>query len=224
MEAKKAFYNCGSFAWVHQLEQHVDDLLKELNHIISLPADYKPGQNWLAAHPSYVKNGHDAIKWRTFELLFFGIKQPMHIHLCPNTWNTINRIVPELVTAQFSILEPHTHVQPHKGFTTMVLRAHLPLIVPKDGKMGIRVGSETRIWEPGRMLIFDDSMEHEAWNYTDQPRAVLMFDFARPDGPYSADQICRYKLERTDDPFLLGIAPATQWVQWYEQGEFPAIS
>jgi beta-hydroxylase len=29
-------------------------------------------------------------------------------------------------------------------------------------------------------LIFDDTVEHEAWNDSDAPRGVLLLDFLRP--------------------------------------------
>jgi beta-hydroxylase len=44
----------------------------------------------------------------------------------------------------------------------------------------IRVGSETRHWQEGRVMIFDDTFEHEAWNRTDNQRVVLFVDIMRP--------------------------------------------
>jgi beta-hydroxylase len=214
------FYPASQFLWADHLQQNWQHIQRELLDIINLPASHQPGKNWLAAHPAYVKSDNEGIRWKTYEFLFFGIRQPAHIRVCPKTWQFLQQ-VPELVTAQFSMLEPHAHIQPHKGFTRMVLRAHLPLIVPASGDMGLKVAGETRRWHPGNLLVFDDSLEHEAWNHSSEKRAVLMFDFAKPDGGYTAHQICRYKLERTDDPFLLAIAPANVWVSWLEQGEFP---
>jgi aspartyl/asparaginyl beta-hydroxylase (cupin superfamily) len=45
---------------------------------------------------------------------------------------------------------------------------------------GFRVGSEVRTWELGKALIFDDTIEHEAWNESDQPRVVMIFDIWNP--------------------------------------------
>ncbi len=59
------------------------------------------------------------------------------------------------------------------------LICHLPLIVPPGG--WLRVGGETRFWEEGRLLIFDDSIEHEARNPSDRLRVVLIFDIWRPE-------------------------------------------
>lgn len=80
--------------------------------------------------------------------------------------------------AGFSRLAPHAHVKPHVGWAASVYRLHLGLVVPEGCRL--RVGSETRPWREGRCLIFDDTVEHEAWNDSDRPRAVLLLDFLRP--------------------------------------------
>ena len=59
------------------------------------------------------------------------------------------------------------------------LTVNLGLIIP-DG-CGIRVGEETRHWEAGKVLAFDDSFEHEAWNRGDRGRLVLIFEAWHPD-------------------------------------------
>jgi aspartyl/asparaginyl beta-hydroxylase (cupin superfamily) len=79
----------------------------------------------------------------------------------------------------FSILKPGTRIAPHNGFLNTRLICHLPLIVPDN--CAIRVGNETRTWKTGEMMIFDDSIEHEAWNESEETRVVLIFDIWRPD-------------------------------------------
>jgi aspartyl/asparaginyl beta-hydroxylase (cupin superfamily) len=59
------------------------------------------------------------------------------------------------------------------------LICHLPLIVPPD--CALRVGNQTRGWREGELLVFDDSIEHEAWNLSQEPRVVLIFDVWRPE-------------------------------------------
>jgi aspartyl/asparaginyl beta-hydroxylase (cupin superfamily) len=54
----------------------------------------------------------------------------------------------------------------------------LPLVVPPG--CGFRVGAEQREWVPGKALVFDDTFEHEAWNDSDTPRAVLIIDIWSP--------------------------------------------
>jgi len=81
-------------------------------------------------------------------------------------------------TAVFSILEPRTRIPPHTGVNNARLICHLPLIVPPG--CGFRVGAETREWQPGKAFVFDDTIEHEAWNLSDSPRAILIFDVWNP--------------------------------------------
>jgi aspartate beta-hydroxylase len=80
--------------------------------------------------------------------------------------------------AMYSLLKPRTRIPPHTGVTNVRLVTHLPLIVP-DG-CGFRVGNETRQWEPGRAWVFDDTIEHEAWNDSDTLRVVFIFDIWHP--------------------------------------------
>ena len=79
----------------------------------------------------------------------------------------------------FSILEPGTHIVPHCGMLNTRLICHLPLIVPTGCRL--RVGNHSRDVEAGKMLIFDDSIEHEAWNSGDAIRVILLFEIWRPE-------------------------------------------
>ncbi len=64
------------------------------------------------------------------------------------------------------------------GFNGRLI-AHLPLIVPEGCAM--RVGDETRVWKTGKLAIFDNSVNHEAWNRSAETRVVLLFDLPRPE-------------------------------------------
>ena len=79
----------------------------------------------------------------------------------------------------FSLLRPGARIPPHHGMINTRLICHLPLIVPPG--CGFRVGNETRSWEEGRAWVFDDSIEHEAWNGSGQTRVILLFDVWRPE-------------------------------------------
>jgi aspartyl/asparaginyl beta-hydroxylase (cupin superfamily) len=79
----------------------------------------------------------------------------------------------------FSLLRPGARIPPHTGQINARLICHLPLIVP-DG-CGFRVGNEVRRWIEGETLIFDDTIEHEAWNNSGRLRVVLLFDIWRPE-------------------------------------------
>jgi aspartate beta-hydroxylase len=78
-----------------------------------------------------------------------------------------------------SRMRPGTHIQPHRGPTNLRLRCHLGIAVP-DGDCALRVGDDSRPWRDGQCLVFDDYLEHEAWNHTEQDRIVLIVDLWHP--------------------------------------------
>ena len=78
----------------------------------------------------------------------------------------------------FSVLAPKTRIPPHTGSTNIRLLTHLPLILP--GQCGFRVGNESREWRMGEAWVFDDSIDHEAWNDSDQLRVIMIFDVWNP--------------------------------------------
>jgi aspartyl/asparaginyl beta-hydroxylase (cupin superfamily) len=81
--------------------------------------------------------------------------------------------------AMFSLLKPRTRIPPHTGVSNVRLVTHVPLIIPAD--CGFRVGNDTRQWVPGHAWVFDDTIEHEAWNESDRTRVILLFDIERPE-------------------------------------------
>ena len=114
--------------------------------------------------------------WDVFGLLEFGHPNEITRRLCPRTAACLDA-VPRLVTAGFSAMAPGTHIRPHVGYTTDVLRAHLGLVSTPE--CALRVGDTVRSWEEGRCLLFDDTVEHEAWNRGSITRVVLLMDIAR---------------------------------------------
>ena len=80
--------------------------------------------------------------------------------------------------AMFSLLAPHTTIPAHVGVNNCRLVCHLPLVVPEG--CWFRVGAETRNWQRGEAFVFDDTIEHEAANPSDQLRVVFIFDVWHP--------------------------------------------
>ncbi len=115
--------------------------------------------------------------WDVFGLRVCGATIEANCALCPRTAELISA-VPGVATAGFSSLLAGAHIRPHVGTDDNVLRCHLGLIVPSGCEL--RVGSATRSWEEGKCLVFDDTVEHEAWNRGASTRVVLLVDFLRP--------------------------------------------
>lgn len=134
--------------------------------------------------------------WDVFGLYAFGKRVEENCRACPETAAVIEQI-PGIVTAGFSSLKPQTHIQPHVGYdydysdsgqlerrelNDKVLRCHLALVVPPaltHFGCAIRVGEEIENWTEGKCLVFDDTIEHEAWNRTEGTRVVLIVDFMK---------------------------------------------
>ncbi|NDF86536.1 MAG: aspartyl/asparaginyl beta-hydroxylase domain-containing protein, partial [Gammaproteobacteria bacterium] len=62
-------------------------------------------------------------------------------------------------------------IPPHHGETNARIVVHLPLVVPEGCRY--RVGFDECEWEVGKILAFDDTLEHEARNDSDQLRVVI---------------------------------------------------
>jgi aspartyl/asparaginyl beta-hydroxylase (cupin superfamily) len=121
--------------------------------------------------------------WTAIHLLQNGRLIEANARHCPATMAVLAGLPQPKVSgaspnAMFSLLAPRTRIPPHTGVANTRLVCHLPLIVPPD--CGFRVGASTCKWEVGRALVFDDTIEHEAWNDSDELRVVLIADLWPP--------------------------------------------
>jgi aspartyl/asparaginyl beta-hydroxylase (cupin superfamily) len=122
--------------------------------------------------------------WSILGLCENGWVSPKVVERCPRTWAAVLQApVPRVSgwgpTVVFSLLRAGARIAPHSGMFNTRLICHLPLIVPKGCRF--RVGNEIREWEEGKLMIFDDTIEHEAWNDGSEDRVVLIFDIWRPE-------------------------------------------
>ena len=163
------FYDSGLLPDLAPLETHWGKVLDEVNGL-----DNKGYLAW----PEKALYGEKG--WDVFGLHAFGQRMDENCERCPQTAQLVEAI-PGMATAGFSRLAPQTHIQPHEGYAGYAghfLRAHLGLVIPED--CALRVGDETRGWQEGKVMVFDDSFEHEAWNRSDKERIVLLIDFKNP--------------------------------------------
>ena len=125
----------------------------------------------------------NSLDWSAMFLWEYGVRNEEVCALCPATAAALERVPRSKIpgrapSAFFSLLKPRTHIPPHTGVTNMRAIIHLPLIVPEGCRF--RVGGETRVWREGEAFAFDDTIEHEAFNDSDELRAVLIFDVWNP--------------------------------------------
>lgn len=179
------FYPRELFPWLEALEASSHDIRDELVKVLEgEQAEIHPYISYPAGVPlNQWKELNHSRRWGAYFLWNQGLRLASHMDRCPRTSAALAAL-PQVdipgrgPTAFFSVLEPHTHIPAHCGVTNTRLTVHLPLILP--GRCRFRVGGETREWREGEAWVFDDTIEHEAWNDADLPRAILILDVWHP--------------------------------------------
>jgi aspartyl/asparaginyl beta-hydroxylase (cupin superfamily) len=179
------FFERGNFPWLASVEAATDDIREELTQILeSSLDDFSPYVTYPPQTPlNQWKELNHSRRWSSLYLFKDGLRFEENIARCPKTVAALAgapvvEIEQRGPTSFFSRLEPHTRIPPHTGVSNSRLIVHIPLIVPPN--CGFRVGSSIREWHPGHALIFDDTIEHEAWNESGEPRVILIFDIWNP--------------------------------------------
>jgi len=184
--SEREFHPRGLFPWLEELEGATEMLSAELEVVMTAQRaelvpyiqydDHMPLDQWrtLNRNPD----------WTAIHLWRNGTMIDANAGHCPGTMKLLERF-PQPKTlgsgpnAMFSLLAPKTSIPPHVGVTNTRLVCHLPLIVPEG--CWFRVGAETRQWKVANAFVFDDTIEHEAANPTDELRVVFIFDVWHPD-------------------------------------------
>ena len=179
------FFPRRHFDWIDALEAQTDLIRAELQDLLDRGDDgFAPYVSMPAGAPPNKWTGLDnSLAWGAYYLWKYGAPVDRALQRCPGTAAALAAIpradIPSRApTAFFSILQPRTRIPAHTGVTNLRTIVHLPLIVPAG--CGFRVGGETREWRIGEAFGFDDTIEHEAWNDSDELRAVLILDVWNP--------------------------------------------
>ncbi len=175
------FHDRPHFPWLAELEAASGAIREEFDALVSSEAaelvayiqypDDVPLRQWASLNRSR--------DWTAIHLLRNGVRIDRNARHCPRTMELLDRLPQPAVptaspNAMFSLLAPRTRIPPHTGVANTRLVCHLPLIVPPG--CGFRVGAETREWQSGKAFVFDDTIEHEAWNDSGELRVVFIFD------------------------------------------------
>jgi len=184
--AQREFHPRRLFPWIGELEAATETIASELQAVMAaeraelvpyiqydehLPlAQWRPlnrNPDWTAIH-----------LWRNGELIDANARH------CPRTLELLAKFPQPVIggsgpNAMFSLLAPNTAIPPHVGVNNARLVCHLPLVVPEG--CWFRVGAETRFWQRGEAFVFDDTIEHEALNPSNELRVVFIFDVWHPD-------------------------------------------
>lgn len=190
---QRQFYEREEFGWMADIEAMVPALQDELAGILADDAEFAP---YIAPTPGRPAPPNPLLNdpsWGAYYFWQSGAPVEGHAARAPQTMSALALAPIPVIKgrspmALYSLLKPGTHIQPHSGMLNTRLICHIPLIAPPD--CALRVGSETRTWEDGKALIFDDSFEHEAWNRSDRTRIILLFEIWRPEiGPAEREEL-----------------------------------
>lgn len=179
------YFDRRHFPWLDQLEAATPAIQAELRDLLDAPGDLiRPYVRFEEGTPDNEWSPLDgSLDWSACFLWEYGEPHRAVVERCPQTAAVLDalplaRIPGRAPNAFFSVLRPHSKIPPHTGVTNTRAIIHLALEVPPG--CGFRVGNETREWIEGKAFAFDDSIDHEAWNNSDQRRAVLIIDTWNP--------------------------------------------
>jgi aspartyl/asparaginyl beta-hydroxylase (cupin superfamily) len=179
------FFRREDFPWLDVLEAATGEITAEtLAALAGDRVEFKPYVNFPPGTPidEWASLNHSS-QWSVYSLWHDGEQIPDHVQKCPKTTALLAQLplcdVPHHAPgAYFSVLAPRTRLPPHTGTTNTRSIVHLPLVIPEG--CGFRVGADVRTWQKGTAWVFNDSIEHEAWNDSDEIRIILIFDIWNP--------------------------------------------
>ncbi len=183
---EREYHDRALFPWLAQLEAATAAITADFHRVmaaeraelvpyIQYPDDV-PLRQWAALNQNRA--------WTALHLVQNGVTIEANARHCPAVMALLADLEQPAIqrrgpNAMFSLLAPGAHIPPHVGVANTRLVCHLPLIVPAG--CWFRVGAETRLWEPGKAWVFDDTIEHEALNPTGELRVILIVDTWHPD-------------------------------------------
>ena len=179
------FYERDDFPWLDKVEAATADIRAELVEILKQESAFKP---YVEGNPRLPQTNPQGMlnnpEWSAFYLWKNGAIVPENAARCPKTLSALADVPLALVRNRspsilFSLLRPGARIPPHTGEVNTRLICHLPLVVPPN--CSFRVGNDTRVTVEGRAWVFDDTIEHEAWNGSDRTRVILLFEIWRPE-------------------------------------------
>jgi aspartate beta-hydroxylase len=171
--------------WLASVEAAAGDIRAELDALLAEPDLFRPYIEPRADRPNRDAMGMVSNPdWSALFLWKDGEEQPAIARRCPRTMAALAevplcRIPGRTPSILFSKLKAGARIPPHHGLINTRLICHLPLIVPPGSRF--RVGNDVRDWREGHAWAFDDTIEHEAANESDQDRTILIFDVWKPE-------------------------------------------
>ena len=171
------------FPWIESLEADTERIRGELLSLLPSSQGREAVFGSRALEADHLRGMDQPPTWNGYYFYRHGQRRAENCERCSQTAAALDRLPlcrieghgPEVL---FSVFTPGTHLLPHRGVTNIRVVGHLPLIVPESCELV--VGGESHRWQSGKVVVFDDTYEHEAWNRSQQIRVVLIFDLWNP--------------------------------------------
>jgi aspartyl/asparaginyl beta-hydroxylase (cupin superfamily) len=183
---QRRYYQRSEFAWAPAVEAAAGAMREELRAFLAQGGEgFRP---YMVSDPTRPRSDYHGLidnpAWSTLYLWEKGAPVDEAVARFPRSFAAVKDLDLAHIGARapsilFSRLQAGARIPAHHGVMNARLICHLPLIVPPG--CGFRVGGETRPWREGELLVFDDTVEHEAWNESDRDRIILIFDVWRPE-------------------------------------------
>lgn len=178
-----AYLNRALFPWIGQFEAQTGAIREELLRLLQSEQGHERVFTTEDVERQNLRGAVGAPSWNGYYFYRHGARRDDNCASCPATTTALESLPlcrvrehgPEVL---FSVFTAGTHLLPHRGVTNTRVVGHLPLIVPED--CVLKVGGEIHGWQEGRVVVFDDTYEHEAWNRSKETRVVLIFDLWNP--------------------------------------------
>lgn len=175
--ADQPVYDSSQFGWVSKLEENWLAIKAEAKNVLGDRSAMPPVR---VISPDHSMIATDE-GWKSYVMWGYGLRSEINCARCPETATMLDGI-PGLLSAMFSVLDPHSHIPRHVGPTKAIVTAHLGLQIPRQPeRCRIQVADVDYVWEEGGMILFDDMYPHEVWNDTDERRVVLLLHIERPE-------------------------------------------
>lgn len=182
---QRRYYERSEFDWAGELEAQTGAIRAEALALAEDESRFTPYVVSDPRRPPRETHGLlDNPDWSTLPLWVDGSPAGDSVERCPRTFAALQpldlaRISKRAPWIVYSKLKGGARIPPHTGMINARLICHLPLVVPEGCEF--RVGGEARLWREGELMIFDDTVVHEAMNNGTSDRIVLIFDIWRPE-------------------------------------------
>lgn len=160
------FHNPDQFAWVQTLKDYYPDVKRE----------WERWPKWLSApYGSFRKGKQLETEGKWYVVPLMNKDKPIWFMrwFFPKTTELI-KAIPVFENMCFSVFYPGAETVKHTGWTDSIVRVHLAIDTHEN--CTLHCVDESVTLKNGEVLVFEDGLEHWAYNHSNKIRTVLLFD------------------------------------------------